>query len=672
MKNFYRFFLLIIIAISFSLIPAWSVWAEPPSALLLGTKKVAVILFSFSDFKNDQQWSPAEAMDLRRKVFTDPDSVATYYRENSFGRLNLTGDVFGPYLLDRSLKYFTGSNLPKLKEALLGAATKNNENITGYDYYVFYHRSIFTADYEGMFIDSDTHNAVIINGFRNPNPWIIGHELGHAFSLGHANVQSCHDRNYHNGALDQPGFVCNVDNYADPFSIMGKSLLLSLDTGFGIPHLNNFSKVKLGWFDLSKTATISKDGFYQLAPANKPPASADPILLRIPIKDSRYDVSHHDSLYYYLEYRAPASGRFEKFSSSDPAVNGISVRVAGGYYSLEDIKGGETYLLDVTPSDSPDYKDAFILSGQTFEDAPRGIKIKVLSVDGARAQLEITVDERRYVKITWPFNAAPIKKTSQVSFSWQRNNLPDNLTTTLSLKNTNGSVPWTITTPNDGDETVDLSRVPDGQYKLTIAVNYEGTVYRDESVQFELQDTLPSLTLLTPQSEAVLQIGQPLFVSWLAQDIPAGTNLTINLFNNQNQLIRTEQILVSTDNRLFGLPATIPSGQYKIKIFATVSGQQLFDIVDDVFLFSDFQSNLWISDNPSFSVTPTSVPAGGTVTSSDIKVMNDGDAPSGGFNLGLYLSTDSTITTSDTLLLLTGRPSIATGSFSNTGTFTLA
>ncbi|MFH1170501.1 MAG: CARDB domain-containing protein, partial [Candidatus Vogelbacteria bacterium] len=81
-------------------------------------------------------------------------------------------------------------------------------------------------------------------------------------------------------------------------------------------------------------------------------------------------------------------------------------------------------------------------------------------------------------------------------------------------------------------------------------------------------------------------------------------------------------------------------------------------------ILEDNKPNLWISDALPFSVAPTSIPAGGTVTLSNFKVMNDGNAPSGVFNLGLYLSNDTTIsTTSDTLLQTMNLSNIPAKSF---------
>ena len=63
------------------------------TASATGAKKVAVILFTFSD-SSAQPYTPDYARGI---AFTNGNSVAAYYDESSWGQLTLSGDVFGWY-----------------------------------------------------------------------------------------------------------------------------------------------------------------------------------------------------------------------------------------------------------------------------------------------------------------------------------------------------------------------------------------------------------------------------------------------------------------------------------------------------------------------------------------------------------------------------------------------
>ena len=59
-----------------------------------GAHRVAVVLFNFSN-DTSQPYTPAIAQGV---AFTNADSVAAYYSENSWGQLGLSGDVLGWYI----------------------------------------------------------------------------------------------------------------------------------------------------------------------------------------------------------------------------------------------------------------------------------------------------------------------------------------------------------------------------------------------------------------------------------------------------------------------------------------------------------------------------------------------------------------------------------------------
>ena len=73
------------------------------------------------------------------------------------------------------------------------------------------------------------------------------------------------------------------------------------------------------------------------------------------------------------------------------------------------------------------------------------------------------------------------------------------------------------------------------------------------------------------------------------------------------------------------------------------------------------QADLVISAPATLTVTPPSVAPGGTVTLPSYTVTNQGTAGSNAYRIGYYLSFDTTITTSDMLLLTTSATALAAG-----------
>ena len=65
------------------------------------TKRVALLLVNFV-LKNTEPWTVAQAQGV---LFTNANSVANYFAEESYGQLTMTGDVYGYYTIDFNRAY---------------------------------------------------------------------------------------------------------------------------------------------------------------------------------------------------------------------------------------------------------------------------------------------------------------------------------------------------------------------------------------------------------------------------------------------------------------------------------------------------------------------------------------------------------------------------------------
>jgi len=133
-------------------------------------------------------------------------------------------------------------------------------------------------------------------------------------------------------------------------------------------HHVNWHRAQLGW--TGDTQTVTTSGTYLLTPAEM---TGTPRMLR---------VARGDGTYLNLEFRQPWD-IFDNFSSGDPAVNGVSIRIAPDLSSIVQSK-----LVDANPSTSS-FSDAALGVGQSVTDPLTGVSLTTISVGPAGAMVSI-------------------------------------------------------------------------------------------------------------------------------------------------------------------------------------------------------------------------------------------------------------------------------------------
>ena len=289
---------------------------------------------------------------MRGVYFTNARSVASYYAELSEGRMQVTGDVFGWFTLAISTTRCDYIEWGRAARTAAGAAGIDLSTYTNIAYAFPKQKSCW---WPGLANLPGKHSWM--NG--TTSLFITSHELGHNFGVHHASSMTCSS----GGAQVQYSSKCSVDEYGDPFDVMGFQ---------GQRHMANWRRWQLGFLSAGDMQTISAHGTYRMATAQVP--GGVPRILRVlrPSGD-----------YYYLEFRQPY-GRFDNFSPGAAVVNGVTVRIA------PDNALQQSKLLDANPS-TTSFSDAAIPVGATLADPINQISITTLAVDPSGATVRVQV-----------------------------------------------------------------------------------------------------------------------------------------------------------------------------------------------------------------------------------------------------------------------------------------
>jgi Gametolysin peptidase M11/RTX calcium-binding nonapeptide repeat (4 copies) len=320
---------------------------EPTAAA--GTRTVAVVLFNFAGDRRQ----PFTVEHARRVLFTGDASVNTYFREASFGQTGIAGDVFGWFTIpDRAVdcRFAQWGRAAQALAAFLGV------DLGAYQHHVLVFPHVPECGWTGM---AELPGAVSwINGELSVR--IVGHELGHNLGVHHASGLRCSQ----NGTPVAVGGDCSLEEYGDPFDIMGG----------GERHTSNWNKARLGWLGGSNRVDVTASGTHALAAQEA--LSSDVQLLRVP---------RGDGLYYHVELRQPFGSFFDNFALADPAVRGVTLRLAPDYASTT-----QSQLIDTTPA-TDTFEDAPLTVGRTFADPEHGVWIVNRGIVGGKATVEVSL-----------------------------------------------------------------------------------------------------------------------------------------------------------------------------------------------------------------------------------------------------------------------------------------
>lgn len=338
------------------------------SVMALGTtiKKIAVLLFTFTD--NPLQYYSKET--INGQIYTNTDSVKNYFKEVSFGqvdiqgKVNPAGDIFGWYQLP--IPAGTTCDYIRYRDTAVAEATRlYGFSTAGYDNVVLMFPKASGCTWGGL-ANSPASGLPAYSWINQSSGKTVMHEMGHNYGLGEGSAYNCTK----DGARVTISESCTSVTYGNIFSVMG--------VGAGWKgHYIAPGKERAGYLASSNIQTVTSSGNYDLYQISK---NNGINTLRIPIEKDAYGKQY----YYYIETRRIFG--FDAIPSTNTVLNGVLVERAlvwdGGYNG--------NWLLDMTP-ETTSFFDAALTVGNTFSDSSRGVTIKVVSADALKTTVNIVV-----------------------------------------------------------------------------------------------------------------------------------------------------------------------------------------------------------------------------------------------------------------------------------------
>jgi MYXO-CTERM domain-containing protein len=333
---------------------------------------------------SSQGFKPAiTEADVLGRMINNADSIRNYYLDDSYGRQDITTQVFGP--IDYTLNgCSTSSNAtgPGQLAADLRAMVPGT-----FQHYLWYFGTDQRAagcSWQGL-ASLGTPDKPSKDTWYNAstNCVVLVQEPGHNFGMQHSSSLTCPGASF----LDDPN-GCAADEYGDSYDPMGNACR----------HMNAWQKTYQGWLGGCNGVSVTQSGVFTLLPFENRCDGAQFLKVKAPKvrtfnrpADGGGSATTETFGYYYVELRTPTDfdGMLGNRSSLTPQ---ILIHVADDVRTRTQ-RGVHTFLLDMTPTTtgSKAFADAALPVGQTFTDPMGGVSITATAVSATQATITVTV-----------------------------------------------------------------------------------------------------------------------------------------------------------------------------------------------------------------------------------------------------------------------------------------
>ncbi|MFH1018672.1 MAG: Ig-like domain-containing protein [Pseudomonadota bacterium] len=552
-----------------------------------GDQTILVVLFKQTGYATSMTQSQVESI-----VFGE---INNYYREVSYGKMSISGAVYGWYELPNDPCV---STKPFWDRFALDNVDRSQFSRT-------------LVVHAGQTCPTNSAIAMVGDVLGGPIAWVPdamfgfsvpAHELGHTFGLGHSNTMDCQGLPIISGAP----LLCTIGyyhDYVDPMSNV-------FTKGF----LNAGHIAREGWFNAGNLVTV----------AGSPGQTFDYALE--PLEINSYNlkalmIPRNASDSFVVEYRQPLG---TDMSLSGDVFSGAFIHMTWF---------GSTLVID---SASPDYLEPFTWHpGQTFTDPATNTSISVLSRTAAALNVRVTMGtpdlnppdaivtaptEGQVVSGTITLGADVVNRVNGVILA------PDIMR--VQFRDTYGQMNATASGP-PYTATFDTTRnYSNGiHYVYVLAWDNAGNVRQSPSVRIDVENTdttPPTVTFQLPYEGGYNQ--NPVTIQVLAQDPNYNGISKIELYDNDI----TTPFFVSTDGsaRINTQATLAPEMNHRITAKAYDGAGNMGSVSVTIFV-----SNLAPNQLPSVSLSATPG-SGGAVTFSASAGDSDGTIQSCNLDFG--------------------------------------
>jgi MYXO-CTERM domain-containing protein len=353
--------------------------AEPPTYEAPATDTFALVLV---DLGNGVKTTAAQAQTALFASGATDKSFANYYKEVSYGKYQVTGDVIGPFPFSMSSCDTTG--MYKAIEPM----------ITGtYNHLIYYFDQTNLCNWSGLGEEGAVNRPAKrtwMNG--SLSCVVLMQEPGHNLGLMHANTMKCGSSSFSTNPAS-----CTITEYGSTMSTMGG----------GCKQFNAYERWYMQWLTGCSGVRAPADGTFNLVPLESDCTGGTGIqVLQVPFpatltvsdpQSTNTAVALND---YYVELRT-SGGIFDGYSSTSTRSSGVSFTGPTVFvYASDNVRVPTTTgtrgtspnsvwteLLNMSPSGST--FTGLTTAGQSFVDPAGGATITLQSISATGATVSI-------------------------------------------------------------------------------------------------------------------------------------------------------------------------------------------------------------------------------------------------------------------------------------------